>query len=121
MKLRRFNPDGVASFASYRARLTLEPTLPPPVEMLEDPALTELMPGDVDVPKRSFNNRLEVGRFLNELFGVAKVDLPERDQGLWTWLTLFYLDEVCPEDGNGRRNPKDEARLIAQVDNFQRF
>ncbi|HXR46606.1 MAG TPA: hypothetical protein VN784_04125 [Candidatus Limnocylindrales bacterium] len=121
MKLQRFNPDGVAAFATYRARLTLEPTLPPPVEMLEDPALTELIPGDVDVPKRSFNNRLEAGRFLNELFGTAKVDLPERDQGLWTWLTLFYFDEVCPKDGNGRRNPKDEARLIAQVDNFQRF
>jgi hypothetical protein len=121
MRLRRFNHDGVAAFASYRARLALEPTLLPPTELLEDLALTELLPGDIDVLPRSFGNRLEAGQFLNELLDKARVHLPERDQGLWTWLTLFYFDEVCPADGNGRRNPKDEARLIAQVDNFQRF
>jgi hypothetical protein len=121
VRLRRFNSDGVAAFATYRSRLTLEPTLVPPVELLEDPALTELMPGNVDVPARTFDNRLEAGRFLNELLTAANIDLPERDQGLWTWLTLFYFDAVCPADGNKRRNPKDEARLIAQVDNFQRF
>ncbi len=121
MKLHRFNRDGVSAFATYRARLTLEPTLSPPLELLEDPAFVELMPGEVDVPARSFTNRLEAGRFLNEMLDSAKVQSPERDQGLWTWLTLFYFDEVCPADGNGRRNPKDEARLIAQVDNFQRF
>jgi len=28
MKLHRFNPDGMAAFETYRARLTLESTLP---------------------------------------------------------------------------------------------
>jgi hypothetical protein len=121
MKLRRFNPDGVTAFANYRARLALEPTLPPPVELLEDPALTEAIPGDVEVTPRSFANRMEAGVFLNELIDSASLNLPERDQGLWTWVTLFYFNEVCPADGQGRRDPQNEARLIAQVDNFQRF
>ena len=121
MKLRRFNPDGVATFATYRARLTLEPSLQPPLQLLEDPALTDPIPGDVDVPARSFENRLEAGVFLNDIIDATGINLPERDQGLWTWLTLFYFDEVCPADGNGNRHPKNEARLIAQVDNFQRF
>ena len=121
MKLHRFNRDGVAAFSDYRARLTLEPTLEPPVELLSDPALTELVANDVEVAPRQFANRLEAGRFLNELMDAAKVQLPERDQGLWTWLTLFHFDEVCPADGNGRRNPKDEARLIPLLDNHQRF
>jgi hypothetical protein len=121
VRLRRFNKDGVAAFATYRGRLALEPTLLPPLEFLEDLALAELLPGDVDVTPRSFANRLEAGQFLNELLDKARVHMPERDQGLWTWLTLFYFDEVCPADAGGRRNPMDEARLIAQVDNFQRF
>jgi len=121
MKLRRFNADGVAQFALYRSRLALEPSLPPPLQLLEDSALTEIMPGDVDVPARSFTNRLEAGTFLNQLIETAGINLPERDQGLWTWLTLFYFDEVCPADGNGNRSPQNEARLLAQVDNFQRF
>ena len=121
MKLHRFNRDGVAAFSNYRARLTLDPALEPPAELLSDPALTELVASDVEVAPRQFANRLEAGRFLNELMDAAKVQSPERVQGLWTWLTLFYFDEVCPSDGNGRRNPKDEARLIPLLDNHQRF
>ena len=121
MKLHRFNSDGVAAFATYRARLTLEPTLPPPMELLEDPALTELLPGDVEVPKRSFTNRLEAGKFFNEILDAARILLLERDQGLWAWLTLSYFDEVCPADVHGRRNPQDEARLLPILDNYQRF
>ena len=121
MKLRRFNRDGVNIFANYRLRLALETTLPPPKELLEDRALTEALPGGVDVLPRSFANRLEAGLFLNELIDKACINLPERDQGLWAWLTLFYFDEVCPADGHGRRDPKDEARLIPVLDNYQRF
>ena len=121
MNLRRFNTDGISAFATYRARLTLEPNLPPPIQMLEDPALTEEIPGAVDVVRRSFATRLEVGRFLNELLERACIVSPERDRGLWTWLTLFYFDEVCPTDGNGNRNPQGEERLMPLLDNHQRF
>lgn len=121
MRLRRFNADGVNAFANFRARLTLEPVLPTPVELLEDPALTEELSGGVEVEPRSFANRLEAGLFLNELIDQAAISLPERDQGLWAWLTLFYFDEVCPADGHGHRDPKDEARLLPILDNHQRF
>src|SRR5690349_5677004 len=107
MRMRRFNSDGIAAFITYRNRLTVEPTLSPPLELLEDPAITELVPGDVEVPKRNFSNRLEAGRFLNQLLDDAHIHLPERDPGLWAWLTLLYFDEVCPADGHGRRNPQD--------------
>jgi hypothetical protein len=121
MKLRRFNSDGISGFATYRARLALESNLPPPLQMLEDPAFTEAIPAEIDVPKRNFATRLEAGRFLNELLEHAGIALPERDRGLWTWLTLFYFDEVCPADGNGNRDPQDEARLMPLLDNHQRF
>jgi hypothetical protein len=121
MRLRRFNADGVTAFANYRGRLALEPALPPPVELLEDPALTEELPGEVEVLPRVFTNRLDAGLFFNDLVDRAAINLPERDQGLWAWLTLFYFDQVCPADGNGRRDPKDEARLLPILDNHQRF
>lgn len=121
MKLHRFNQDGINALCLYRARLAQEPTLLPPRELLEDPALTELVPGDIEVPKKTFANRMDAGKFLNELIDKAQITLPERDRGLWSWLTLYFFDEVCPADGHGRRNPQDEARLIPTLDNFQRF
>lgn len=122
MRLRRFNADGISTFAAYRGRLALEPALPPPIHLLEDPALSEPVPADVDVPARGFRNRLEAGRSFNELLDAARISSPEKDAGLWAWLTLFYFDEVCPPDGRGVRDPKDdEARLVPKLDNFQRF
>jgi hypothetical protein len=121
LKLHRFNQDGIAAFANYRASLTMDATLAPPTDLLEDPALAEASATAVDVPARAFKNRLEAGCFLNDLMEAAHVQQPERDKGLWTWLTLYFFNEVCPADGNGRRNPQDEARLIPLPDNFQRF
>ena len=121
MNLHRFNGDGISAFATYRARLALEPNLPPPVQMLDDPALTEEISGKIEIPHRHFATRMEAGLFLNELIDSAQFSMPERDRGLWTWLTLFYFDEVCPADGNGNRDPQDEARLVPLLDNFQRF
>ena len=121
MNLRRFNPEGVKAFCEYRERLVLDPSALPPRELLEDTALTELVQPQSDVPVRTFENRLAAGVFLNELLEEAKIQRPERDQGLWTWLTLYYFDEVCPADGNGNRKAQGIERLIAIVDNFQRF
>ena len=113
--------SGKVDFATYRGRIALEPNLPPPIQTLEDPALTEEIAGQIEVPKRSFATRLEAGRFLNELLEHSGIALLERDRGLWTWLTLFYFDEVCPADGNGNRDPQDEARLMPLLDNHQRY
>lgn len=121
MKLHRFNSEGVSMFATYRDRLTLEPNLPPPLQMLDDPVLTEPTPTEIEVSKRTFATRLEAGRFLNELLEHSGIPFPEGDRGLWTWLTLFFFDEVCPADGNGNRAPQDEARLLPVLDNHQRF
>lgn len=122
MRIRRFNADGVSAFARYRSELAIQPRLQPPLELLEDPAFTELIPSAVDIQSRSFANRLEAGKFFMEMVSSSNLSLPERDRGLWAWLTLFYFDQVCPPNGHGERDPQnDESRLIPSVDNFQRY
>ncbi len=105
----------------YRSRLTLEPTLTPPAPLLEEPAYTEILSEKVDVQPQRFESRLEAGQHLNDLIDAAGITLPERDRGLWAWLTLLHFDAMCPADGNGRRFPQDEARLLPLLDNHQRF
>jgi hypothetical protein len=36
----------------------------------------------------------------------------ESDQGLWTWLSLFYFDELYPPAARVRRKPGERARWI---------
>lgn len=123
MNLHRFNADGISMFSNYRSKLTLDASLPPPREILTDPALTEEVSGGIEVLTRSFATRLEAGVYLNELIDLAgsAIKRPERDKGLWAWLTLFYFNEVCPADENGDRKPMSEERLMPIVDNYTRF
>jgi hypothetical protein len=83
--------------------------------------MTELIQGDVEVGSRGFSNRLEAGIFLNDLIDTTGINLPERDRGLWTWLTLFFFDAVCPADAYGNRRAQADARLLPMLDNHQRF
>jgi hypothetical protein len=99
----------------------LEPTLAPPTNLLEDPAYTEILSEKTEVEPRTFENRLEAGRYLNDLIETSNITLPEQDRGLWAWLTLLHFDAVCPADGHGNRSPQGEARLLPLLDNHQRF
>jgi hypothetical protein len=121
MKLRRFNKSGFDRFVEYRDLLTTEPEAEPPFHLLEDPLLTEVIPGDVDIEQRSFDKRFDAGVYLLETVSKTSIDLPEKDAGLWSWLTLFFLDQVCPADKNGCRQPYEGPRLVPTIDNYQRF
>ena len=120
MHLRRFNPTGMAAFRSYLDSLATDPTREPPTSWLEEPAMTEKVPIDVEVAAAEFTSRLSVGQQLLGWVEASGIAQPERDAGLWTWLSLLLFDTVCPRDGNGVRKPHKFNRHIAEVDNWQK-
>lgn len=121
MKLRRFNQAGIERFGEYRKQLLLNPTATPPFELLEDSSLTEIV-ADVNVTPQKFPKRYHAGVYLNDLIASAGLGLPEKDAGLWTWLTLFFFDDVCPAaPSSGEREPRAEERLVPKIGNHQKF
>lgn len=121
MLLRKLTKTGIARFREYRDNLSTDRQLPPPRELLEDNNFTVQVSSNIDVPLRPFSNRLEAGSFLVDLLEKARIEVPEKDAGLWAWLTLYFFDEVCPADSKGNRAALATERLIPLVDNYQRF
>ena len=119
MMLRRFNKKGMELLSQYVLSLAEEPTRPVPFGYLEDDSLTEKI-RNISVEQQSFSTRLEAGRYFVDLFD-DRIDSPERDAGLWGWLTLLFFDQVCPVVSNGKRKPGNIARLLPILDNHQRF
>ena len=39
---------------------------------------------------------------------------------LWSWLTLFWFDQLCPIEKNGKRNVKEIVKYICSSD-FQKY
>jgi hypothetical protein len=44
----------------------------------------------------------------------------DQNIGLWSWLSLYYFDLVCPVNENGRRLPGQDYRHILDTD-FRRY
>lgn len=116
-ELRAFNDAGLNEFRTYLTRLKDEPTLDPPRQLLEDFRYTELVPGGAKVGPCEFGSKLDFGRYISQVVSDGRV--PERvlrtSAALWAWLVLFYIDQACPSDGNGRRKVLSLEKYIASA------
>lgn len=122
MKLRRFTDIGLIKFAQYLDALLVEPALAFPSELLEDAIYAAVIGPGIEIKAHQFANRMELARYLDEVLTSVTDSDVLRDTGLWGWLTLFYFDQVCPLDGEGKRKPGvQRATWIPQTDESRRF
>ena len=119
MKLHRFNDRGVARCHQYLDSLEANPALAIPNDLLTDATCVELVSSDIEVERQPFANRMEAARYLDSVLNNVTGDV-QRDVGLWTWLTLFFFDQVCPTDKSGRRTPRERAWYVPLFDDHQR-
>ncbi len=104
-RVRILNKSGIDAFGEYLERLKQDDKATPPVNLLDDPQASEDFGIEADVTHRPFANRLEAGRYLHSVFDACDRDGLDSSKGLWSWLALYYFDEVCPANGHGVRKP----------------
>lgn len=104
--LRRFNEAGIAAFRNYLKGLRESPTLRPPFELLDDDSLTTTLPMVTGLSHPGFSAKRDAAEYLRELLKPLAGQDVFRDVGMWTWLTLWFFDDVCPASA-GARKPKD--------------
>ena len=119
MKLRYFEKEGIETFRRFLRECKKDPFLTPPWNVLEDPKLTKLSDKDIDVEKRTFATKQELGEYLHTTLKPLEMHDLERSRGLWTWLTLFYFDSVAPQDAEGKRKIQEEKRYIFDFSSYR--
>ena len=113
MKVRRFTDKGIEQFRDYLAELRQGAKEPPPFNLLEDSDFSIPYRGNAEVELQNFNNRLELAQYLDQtLDGIFNGSLPD-DVHLWSWLSLYFFDQVCPVEENGLRKPGRDYRQCA--------
>lgn len=110
--IRALNRTGIARFRGYLKQLRDGAVEAPPADLLEDPAMTELLPETIETTQRTFRSRLELGEYLCECLSPLSSELLGRKTGLWAWLSLNCFDEVCPVHDDGSRRPGRDYRHI---------
>src|SRR5262245_33010664 len=102
MRVRRFNAAGIERFRAQLALLRQDPQSSAETTILEDNALTDpVMP--VDVERVDFVTKREAADYLDPKLATLSGRGLFDDVGLWSWLAMFYLDDVAPPRSGGRK------------------
>src|SRR5262245_13521521 len=121
MKLRRLNERGLERFAQFLDSLDGAAPEAWPATVLEDPELTELVPGNAEVGVVPLPTRLAAARYLDDALAHAEIADVTQDRGLWAWLALFFFEGVCPKDSSGRYKPGARPRWIPVTSDYRRY
>lgn len=114
MRLREFTEQGMNEFEKFLENLDGSDAFEKPEELNSEPE-SRLSEIDVEVDEdRQFETRMELGKYLHEIFEQTVEDRSEllnRD-GLWTWLAYLWLEQLVETDRT-QVNVKEIARYVA--------
>lgn len=113
-EVRVLTSEGLAKFSGYLATLRTDPYQEPPLELLTDGRFSDPFDPLVTVEPRSFASAYEIGIYMIEVFLNCEDRLISRNNGLWSWLALFYFDQLCKSDAAGKRKPLEDAVYVLE-------
>jgi hypothetical protein len=61
-----------------------------------------------------FRTRMEMGKYLKEIFDLNSLTRSKilDNKGLWTWLAYLWFEQICPVNPDGMRKIREPARYI---------
>src|SRR5581483_8832654 len=110
--VRELTQVGIDQFRQYLVGLSTGASDPPPRHLLTGEDTSAPLAGNAEVEERIFASKREAAEYLVScLAGLDRVNV-DHNSGLWSWLSLFYFDQVCPPSGHGVRRPGQIERHI---------
>lgn len=102
---RRLNEQGLEAFENHIRVLANGAKLETPAHLLTDPRYSEAIDIDCAVEDRPFETRFEFGKYLADVLKETPPQAVMGDVGFWSWLALYWFDQLCPPQKNGTRKP----------------
>ena len=99
MSVRRLTEDGIMEFEFFLDSLTTPYPTDEPKSLLSSADTSEMIPPKIEVAKRDFSNRLELAQYIFECFEGRELRDLDQDVGIWSWLSLYYFEQLCPFNG----------------------
>jgi hypothetical protein len=116
----RFNNKGVDRFREYLRLAREDATASVQWDLLQDPSLTEEVHPPAEVDSISFQTKREAATYLHKLLREIPKQTVIEDQGLWTWLSLYFFDSICPKR-DGKRAVRNDYTYIYEPKNTRHF
>ena len=116
MELRKLTDKGIEEFRFYLHQLAQGSTAESPIRLLTEPEFSQALRNGAPIDQRRFASRLDLARYLDQVLENVpeRPDILANEVGLWSWLSLFYFDQICPINEKGRRQPGRDYRHIPE-------
>jgi hypothetical protein len=109
--LRKLNRKGIAAFREYLASIRAGAEFQPsPAVLYVDDFSTPVLPR-IDVEPRTLKTKLAAAKYLTSVLEPLESPLLTADAELWSWLALFFFDQLSPIRG-GKRRPREDYHYI---------
>jgi hypothetical protein len=117
-KLRRLNAKGIEEFRGFLQRIRdgEEFQASPAVLYIDDHS--QRLPRAIEIESRTFASKFQAAEYLAGI--LSEVPAPADDAGLWSWLALFYFDQLSPVDAAGKRRPREDYHYIPSTEGWHR-
>lgn len=122
LHLRRFTDTGLTEASQLLDDLDAGKSCDVGALLISD-THTELLSDTEIVDVQDFQTRRQLAEYFHGVLAPYEQQIPdiERDTGLWTWLSIAWLDILAPPDSGGTRPLRDRARLIPAVDDYRKY
>ena len=103
-KLRCLNEDGIRALEGELDLLASDADHPVPTHLLTDPRYSDAFPlGVVEIEPKRFRNKGDFATYLDSRFVAAGINHDVDLDGMWEWLSLYYIETTCPIRRDGTR------------------
>jgi len=110
--LRTLNERGIEAFRDFLRRIRAGE------EFQENPALLYVdeysrpLAQPIRVEPRRFTSKHAAASYLSDVLAPLASPSLAGDVALWSWLALFFFDQLSPAGSDGRRRPRDDYHYI---------
>lgn len=111
-RIRRLNSEGLIAFQHHILLLAEGSKNETPSHLLTDPRYSESIDIDVEIEPLEFKTRFDLGIYLSRKLSDIPTQSMLGDIGFWSWLALFWFDQLCPPQTDGHRKPSKEYNYV---------
>jgi|TARA_B110000503_G_C7162954_1_gene420520 hypothetical protein len=105
MNARKLNREGLRNFEEYIEALRMGEKLKTPTSLLTDIETSEGIDLNIQLSDQAFRSRYELGEALVKAIGEQNLQSLVGDTGFWSWLALYWFDQLCPPQLDESRKP----------------
>lgn len=100
-RIRQLTPAGIEEFQDFISARRSDSAVVWPGELLTSSQCSTSLAGAGEVEAVAFATRLDLARYLHDRLGGLSREQVDGNAGLWSWLALYYWDQLTPGDRVG--------------------